>query len=262
MRWLLLPALAIALTAMTLFRAEMSWQEAGQVRSVKLGEIGQAFAKAPASYPKELQGVIWMDQYAMQLPTLALSFGDTSFSTLDPVTRSIRVSLTGATCQWQNNPEAYMRVRGMHFLGAHLLFQFKEDYSGAQIFPALNLGMFGTWHLPRLFLSFAMVKQSPSPDSCPPKEGAGKSDISKCATWGRTISIPIWGEYHDYVYEIVDADGQIVEPHFSRYVEWGKGAISNKEQASEWGIQGVDANTESFIVGAAAGMSKQGRSEL
>merc|ERR1711963_79908 len=77
-----------------------------------------------------------------------------------------------------------------------------------------------------------MEKLNPPADACPPRVGATKREIAKCATWDRVTSFAVspllgeWGYLHYYVFQIVDGNGERVEPYWSVYKEFADSTCS------------------------------------
>merc|ERR1719401_1373163 len=125
-----------------------------------------------------------------------------------------------------NNGLGYLFQWAIRLVGFHYVFNFNADYSSAQILPTVKLPIFGDVSLPSKLLSFTMVLQHPPAELCPPKEGASKKDVSKCAIWDRVSTgflSPLFGSYgevHYYVHRIVDKDGKPVQPFFDKFLEF------------------------------------------
>eukprot|EP00930_Biecheleria_cincta_P054929 TRINITY_DN4130_c0_g1_i1.p1 TRINITY_DN4130_c0_g1~~TRINITY_DN4130_c0_g1_i1.p1 ORF type:complete len:279 (-),score=52.13 TRINITY_DN4130_c0_g1_i1:590-1426(-) len=181
-----------------------------------------------------LGGIIWMDQAGVfgctdipfSAPDLAMSFGDTSYSRLDEITHTIDVDVTGPAWQWMNNKDGYLTFVLLKKIGFHYHFEFNEDYSSVQIYPSINLGRLGKWSVPKVLMSFTMVLQKPPKGlTCP--ASTLYADRSRYAKWDRVSSgllSPLVGKYgvfHYYVYQIVDGDGNRVQPYYDACVAHG-----------------------------------------
>jgi len=252
----------------------------GETRFFENSAVEDVLPKAPADYPDNLQGIIWMDQggffghsdVPFNAPDLACSFGDTAFHRLDPDTRVLKVTITGPAWQWMNKFLGYVGYNLLGVLGFFYEFQWNEDYSVAQTLPGLDLGMLGVYQVPMWLMSFTMVLQTPPEGACPPAKGASKKDIAKCAKWDRVSSgflSPLLGSYgvlHYYVYQIVDKDGKRVQPFYDAFLEWANQNTDPGPKAA--GLLGLDlgktglASGTSFVGLRSDTKSKASKKEL
>lgn len=199
-----------------------------RVRFVRNDEVEKVLPSAPASYPKPLRGVLWLDQrgvYGFSNQTsqttfadLCVTFGDTSFSTLDATTHKVQVRVYGPAWTWFNSAEGYTSWLGSKLVGWTYEFQFNEKYDFARVNLIWSpLGLFD-YRFDTGSLNATMVLQTPPAGACPPKAGASKQDISICAKWRREThnldgSLSIY-----YAWEIVDENGNRVQPYYDRYL--------------------------------------------
>lgn len=192
---------------------------------------------AGAEYPDAFKGVIWMDQgghYAysdipVPAPDLAVSFGDSHW---DAANNKLTLDVAGPGWIWVNSGLGHLFWTILQHVGYHYTFSPSSDFSVIQIYPTLDLGFLGTWSAPEWFMSFTMEKQTPPAGACPPAPNATKKEIAKCATWDRVSSTwmsPLLGKYgylHYYVFQIVDAEGNRIEPYWSIYKEYADSTCS------------------------------------
>lgn len=234
-----------------------------QTRVFKTDELDKVIPLPPKSYPENLQGIIWMDQAGafghtdvpFSAPDLAMSFGDTSYSRFDEVTRTIDVDVTGPAWQWMNNHVGYLAFVSFKTTGYHYHFEFSKDYNFVQIYPSINLGWLGKWSMPKILLSFTMVQQRP-PKELPCPASTLYADRARYAKWDRVSSgllSPLVGKYgvfHYYVYQIVDADGKRVQPYYDACVaHGGKHSKPFPKLAAHLGIDAMAAGdgSTSFV---------------
>eukprot|EP00930_Biecheleria_cincta_P084181 TRINITY_DN73673_c0_g1_i1.p1 TRINITY_DN73673_c0_g1~~TRINITY_DN73673_c0_g1_i1.p1 ORF type:complete len:307 (-),score=34.41 TRINITY_DN73673_c0_g1_i1:195-1115(-) len=239
------------------------------VEPIKLEEVHTKLPLAPASYPDHLHGILWMDQEGFisnadvfhGTPDLALSFGDTNYSTWDARTQAVKVEASGASWQWMNNREAYMVARIMRSIGFFYLFEVHEADSYVfpssvptyiQVYPSADLGLGIVLSLPKRLMSFTMVKMTPPPGKCPPASGASRDEWTQCASWKHAsssfLSPFLGGTSHCYAYQIVDARGQPIQPYFDAYVAKGKAARNGDARfATLFGISIVE-ESDSFVM--------------
>mmetsp|Transcript_92201 Transcript_92201/g.192786 ORF Transcript_92201/g.192786 Transcript_92201/m.192786 type:complete len:289 (-) Transcript_92201:424-1290(-) len=197
--------------------------------------VTAALPLAPKHYPKELQGIIWMDQSGFYshsdlpygVPDLALSFGDTDFSEYDPESRTVEVSVWGPAWSWMNRWDGRLFFSVFQWwLPYHYIFELNDDVSVIQVYPTIRLGPLGSVSMPKWLLSFTMEKLPTKEGDCPPKAGASKKDIAKCATWDRkstSLISPLLGRFgviHYYVWQIVDGEGKPVQPYYDVYQDF------------------------------------------
>lgn len=176
-------------------------------------------------------------------PDGALSFGDPE-NTLNTSTRSIFVDTVGPAWLWFNNVFGYREWFDIKFgLGLKgdrwYRFQFNEDYTFAQIYDSIT-----PLHLeiPSWILNFTMTRLTPPKDVCPPPRHASKEIYTKCATWRRDTGIigttRIWSYY---AFEVVDKDGRLVQPYYSKFVEhMRKNTQADLEAAQKVGLTQKD----------------------
>merc|ERR1712072_779953 len=117
-----------------------------------------------------------------------------------------------------------------------------------------------------------MSYQTPAPGACPPKAGASKKEIAKCATWKRESTafgvvpgISSWmGTKTYYAFRIVDQKRRKLQPYYDQYVKWAnsKSAPDAAEARSKLGIDLAhlsapvqDASVPKGTTGTAAGTS-------
>jgi hypothetical protein len=240
---------------------EDQWAEASSLRTnvnfINNDDIQNVLPVPPASYPEALQGMIWMDQvgaYAFSnisggAPDLALSFGDTNYSTLKG--NSVNVDIFGPAWQWQNSAAGIEDYIGLQqsidgtlpFPMDHYEFAFSDDYEFAQIYPCYGLPDGSSARTPKEMMSFSMVRQHPAEGECPPAAGASKQDIAKCAKWRRdSVQGGIKVVY--YVFEIVDSNRQPIQPYYDAFLEFANSkCIPDKAAAQKYGFdtsQAVD----------------------
>eukprot|EP00929_Paragymnodinium_shiwhaense_P113357 TRINITY_DN81634_c0_g1_i1.p1 TRINITY_DN81634_c0_g1~~TRINITY_DN81634_c0_g1_i1.p1 ORF type:complete len:292 (+),score=39.08 TRINITY_DN81634_c0_g1_i1:127-1002(+) len=245
-----------------------------EAQSFPAADVQKMLPLAPPSYPEMLQGMIWMDQEGafsesqipLGAPDLALSFGDTNFSSWDSASRTIAVDTVGPAWQWVHRPFGYIFAHYLGMVGYHYLFEFSEDFEVAQIYPSVDLGAAGVWHVPKQLMSFTMVRRKQPPGECPPKEGASKHEWTKCASWDRVSSgllSPLFGKFgtlHYYVFQIVDKDGQPIEPYYSAYLEFALGkAKPDAGWAERFGISVTAGETFVATRGTAAVATSDGK---
>lgn len=186
----------------------------------KYEEVASNLPAAPAEYPRNMQGILWLDQAgcygSSNLPTdlvhadLCISFGDTAYDVLDEKTRTIYVSMKGPAWQFNNVPAAWETFEN----GFSYKVSFNEDYTRAQ------------WESDHTIRNWKMAKQTPNTQKCPPNATASKNEKSKCATWiretcklNKTLEDCKEGHTAHYpVYEIVAPNGSKVQPYFDAYV--------------------------------------------
>eukprot|EP00932_Pfiesteria_piscicida_P017527 SRR837773.4403.p1 GENE.SRR837773.4403~~SRR837773.4403.p1 ORF type:complete len:288 (-),score=29.90 SRR837773.4403:12-875(-) len=186
---------------------------------------------APSSYPEAFQGMLWMDQggfyshsdVPFTAPDLALSFGDAEYSRWDPVSRTLSLDIAGPSWTWMNRVDGHLAYWALRKLGYFYLFEPNEDFSVIQVLPSVDWGALGKFSLPKQIMSFTMERVQHAPGACPPKAGASKKDIAKCATWDRVSSgllSPLLGPFgvvHYYVWQIVDGSGKRIQPYYDVY---------------------------------------------
>jgi hypothetical protein len=178
----------------------------------------------PSWYPKELQGVFWMDQggyyghsdVPVSAPDLAFTFGDTAYSKWNPQNRTISVATTGPAWTWMNSIAGYAMYTAAHHSGAYYDFQGNADLSYFDIKPS--------GYMPGG--PYSMKKVTPGPGvSCPPPPGTSKDEIVKCAAWDR-ISHMLGKEVHYYVWQIGDAHGNPIQPYYDEYIKFANSKSS------------------------------------
>lgn len=203
----------------------------------------------PTSFPEALRGMMWMDQlghYAhsdipIGAPDFAFSLADTPGALFDPKTRSITVDVAGPAWQWMNRLDGKVFFKVLKAVGFRYVMQFNEDYSFTQIYPTLFWGLVS---VPKQLLSFTMVKQTPPADACPPAKDATKAEISKCAAWDRVstgLLSPLFGSYgvlHYYVFQIIDGQGQPVQPYYDVFQEYAKISAGSDSFVGKTSAQG------------------------
>lgn len=218
---------------------------------------------APKDYPENLQGMIWMDQvgdYAhsdilMGAPDLTFSFANAAVP-LDRKKRTITVDVAGHNWQWMNTMEGYASYKILKTIGFRYYFEWNEDYSSAQIYPSLFTGRF---FVPKLLLSFTMVKQNPPNGTCPPAADALKKEKAKCATWNR-VSSSLFQVRHYYALQIVGSDGKPVQPYFDAFVDFAtRTSVPDFASAKLLGVDKTPGMSFTAIPGAQA---KKGKTEL
>lgn len=229
----------------------------------KASEVEKVLPKSPKDYPENLQGIIWMDQSGvyghsdvpMNAPDLALSWGDTEFFRLDKKNRVHKVDCAGPAWQWMNSFLGYSFYFFVKLSGYHYLFEWNEDYTFTQIYPSYDLGWLGTYSVPKFIVSFQMAHQTPPQGACPPAKGASKKEIAKCAKWDRITTgllspfFGSWGTIHYYAWEIVDKDGNHVQPAYDIFVSWAANGTSPAPTAAK--LFGVDPGSDGFEAGTA-----------
>lgn len=218
----------------------------------KNSDLGSVLPLPPADTPESLQGIFWMDQIGhlshsdmggfpfslIAAPDLALSFGgDQAFHKLDRQTRTLNLDITGPAWQWFNSALGYVFPWALRKIGFYYSLEFNEDYTFAQILPSLVLPLIGTIQAPRSLVSFTMVRQTPPAGICPPKPDAPKKDFSKCAAWDRVSSGPVGPALHYYVFQIMDKDGEPVQPYYDAFMAYAdKSSSPSSAVASVFGV--------------------------
>lgn len=219
---------------------------------------------APTTFPKALQGVIWMDQHGTYAHTdigvgasdLALSFGDNEFSTWDPQMRTVAVDVAGPGWTWMNRWDGYLQWWLVRRLGFFYIFEVSPDEAVIQIYPCVDLGRLGRQYcLPKWFLSFTMEKVKPPPGTvCPPKTGSSKMDTAKCASWDRVSTgffKRLLGDFavlHYYAFQIVDGSGNRVQPYYDAYLQFAHNSCrSNASLAQAVGIDHSGGAPSCFV---------------
>lgn len=212
---------------------------ADDIHKFKAVDVRSTLPLPPATFPEALQGMFWMDQlghYAhsdipsvIGAPDLAFSLADTPGALFDPKARSITVDVAGPAWQWMDRLDGKLFFKVLKTIGFRYVMQFDEGYTVAQIYPTVAWGRVS---MPKQLLSFTMVKQTPPAGACPPAQGASKADIAKCGAWDRVSSgllSPLFGSYgvlHYYMFQIVDAKGQPVQPYYDAFQGWAQ--VSSK----------------------------------
>mmetsp|Transcript_119760 Transcript_119760/g.310570 ORF Transcript_119760/g.310570 Transcript_119760/m.310570 type:complete len:361 (+) Transcript_119760:88-1170(+) len=200
-------------------------------------DLPDVIPRPPASYPENIKGVFWMDQWGYYghsdlssgFEDGVMSFGDTQFHTLNVSTREIFVSTSGPSWTWLNNAAAYGQYDGIARYGSYF-FQWNEDYTRARIWPSKhhngrnNFGLGGGFdNLMLYFVQFWMTRQTPPKDACPPAADATKEERSACAPWRRDSCL-LWcfgsliginKQQTYYVFRVVNEKGHKVDPYFT-----------------------------------------------
>merc|ERR1719444_290038 len=97
-------------------------------------------------------------------------------------------------------------------------------------------------------MSFTMEKVKHPQGQCPPKIGSSKKDISKCAQWTRVskgLLSPLFGDrgvIHYPVFQIVDRNGNRIQPYYDAYVSYAMQTCSPSPKWLRWLGADDDAN--------------------
>jgi len=196
----------------------------GHVAFIKNDEVEFAFPKVPSNFPKTLHGISWMDQSGAfgfsNMPSvapkydLAVSDADSEF---DPMSRTVWRNPLQRSWTWANSLGGYGEYAGTVGRYAHV---FNEDYTFAQIYVEQSLFGLFPFRVPASILNCTMVLQTQPKRACPPRPGASKEEVSKCAKWRRETSFFGRPTQVYYIFEIVDKDGKRVQPYYDEYVRW------------------------------------------
>jgi len=228
-------------TAASTDSAEQLFPDHPTVKFFKADDVENAMPLPPKDYPEPLQGLIWMDQIGYYghsdissgAPDAAVSFGDPA-NLLDKENKKINVDVSGVGFQWFNVFEGYAMWKLLHTINFKYVFEFNDNYTHAQVYPSVD-----AFSVPKSLTSFTMELQTPQPGECPPAEGATKQEISKCAKWKRVSNIAGGEDKLYYVFEIVDKDGNRVQPYYDKYVEFVKSHTDGDEHTAWWaGVRG------------------------
>lgn len=176
-----------------------------------------------ADYPEQLRGVFWLDEsgdygHADTVQTgvpLLVSFA----GSLDKAKRFSSSKGYGPTWTWSNNKQAYGVWRDLSVLDFRYDFQFNEDYTSAQVYPTFFVAglPLSVW---TGLLDFRMYLQTPAKGECPPRPGASKEEVSKCAVWIRKSWLILWPwNWSVYpMFRVLDDDGAPIPGAYDAYV--------------------------------------------
>jgi hypothetical protein len=238
------------------------------VKFFDVDKVQDVLPYPPNTYPKSLQGLLWMDQAGVYgyssaqppIPDYILSFGDT-VTKWCPKTRTATVAPWGKSFTWFNVAEAYRTWGLARFVHYVYHFNLNEDFTHAQIVTEINLGLLGKFTLPTWLVDAHMRLQTPPAGACPPPPGATKEQVGKCALWMRSTTVlpgwPVVGQNAtEYpVFQITDNQGTKIQPYFDAYVQWASEPSNNEpdqEAAMTWlgvdlkDVGGMSAN-QSFV---------------
>lgn len=198
-------------------------------------DVLKELPKVPSSWPSVFRGVSWLDQtgaYGISTLTevgttfddLCMTYGGADV-TFDPSTNTVTQRTSGLSWTWFNSAEAYHVVSLCRKLGCGYEIQYDANYSSAQIIPFAYLPVVGKVSTPKSVISFTMTTLYPKPGECPPKPGATKKEISKCATARRdsrwfSPKPPFVHSNVYYVFMISDEHHNPAQPYFDEYLKF------------------------------------------
>eukprot|EP00040_Diaphanoeca_grandis_P005329 m.32375 g.32375 ORF g.32375 m.32375 type:complete len:877 (-) comp16633_c1_seq1:228-2858(-) len=244
---------------------------------IKHDDVEKFIKVAPDSYPDQLKGIFWMDQegaygfsdFGVSVGDLAFTFGDTSFGGLDVENRKLKVAMTGPSATFMNTEAGYAEFSTLKGVGFEYDITISEDWSEMQVVPIMQGNS-----IPPSLIDFKMVFRPrlgeaieselshgiPSTGSCPPPAGASKQSRSLCAPIVRYSDIKKAGipgmpkkagTSVYYVFQIVDKDGNRVQPYYDAYVEFAnsKTQTQNVEAAAKKGITITNASPGTAFLG-------------
>lgn len=244
-------------------------QAGNPVEFFRNDELHTTLPLPPASYPEQLQGMIWMDQAgyyghsdvpsAMAAPDGVFTFGDDEFKLTGGNGRyHIKVDTHGPAWQWFNSAKGYVFYNMLSRQGFTYKFIFSDNFNKGQIIPSSEL-VLGSIEVPPSMVNFEFDYQSLYLDekACPKQIteevraclGIDKTDehctevkkgVTKCAKWVRPSSVNGGEKRNYYAYEIVDRNGQPREPYWSLYLEYVKSQADPSVTAAQYSLTGID----------------------
>mmetsp|Transcript_37038 Transcript_37038/g.74772 ORF Transcript_37038/g.74772 Transcript_37038/m.74772 type:complete len:321 (+) Transcript_37038:146-1108(+) len=214
--------------------SEASGDDGAGVRFFPSKGVLREMPKVPRSWPKALQGVYWLDQRGVYgFSDLRKTFNDLCISfdgpdvTFDPTTRVVTIFTSGLSWTWFNDAKGYGELAGSRSKAHGYEFHYNPEYTVAQIIPFTTVPNLGKVRVPTAVLSFTTTTLFPEPWECPPKPGAAKEQVSKCAaarrdsTWF-TPYPPFFNRQVYHIFRIGDEDHRPIQPYFDAYLKFAE----------------------------------------